>query len=235
MSNIFKTNSRFASLFEDETKITKDNKYFTKNENNINSFKPNKKNNIITIEKQEIKQIVSLSIDNFPELVSHSKSENIISNNMNFVNIISNEDVTSKENNNNKNELFKYDNEYENLQPGCTLLKRDKITGKTIIKHKPTDRELQELERIKFNEREKSEKEIVYDVFKRLAEIYEERTKEYIESWGYDEWERMFRFPNYDYEYFDKLDQKYEEEMAELEMAELEKEKEQKLICIDFE
>jgi hypothetical protein len=23
----------------------------------------------------------------------------------------------------------------------------------------------------------------------------------------------MFRFPNYDYEYFDKLDEKYEEEM----------------------
>ena len=29
--------------------------------------------------------------------------------------------------------------------------------------------------------------------------------------WGYDTWEKMYRFPNYDYEYFDKLDELYEE------------------------
>jgi hypothetical protein len=31
--------------------------------------------------------------------------------------------------------------------------------------------------------------------------------------WGYEEWEKMFRFPNYDYEYFDKLDELYENDM----------------------
>lgn len=235
MSNIFKSNSRFACLFDDDNKNSKfDNKTFTKNENNINSFKnikQNQKNNIIKIGKPEAKQNVIVNIDNFPELILKSKCENIISTKLNFINMMSKE---NKNNSENKNETVNYDVnydvEYENLKPGWTLLKRDKFTGKTIIKHKPTDRELKELEKIKFNKREKTEKEIVYDVFKRLVEIYEERTKEYIESWGYDEWEKMFRFPNYDYNYFDKLDQKYEEEMSELE----EKQK-QELIFIDFE
>jgi hypothetical protein len=31
--------------------------------------------------------------------------------------------------------------------------------------------------------------------------------------WGEEEYEQMFRFPNYDYEFFDKLDEQYEEEM----------------------
>ena len=34
--------------------------------------------------------------------------------------------------------------------------------------------------------------------------------------WGEDEWERMFIFPNHDYEYFDKLDEAYEIEQSEL-------------------
>jgi len=53
-----------------------------------------------------------------------------------------------------------------------------------------------------------------------LTYLHEKRTKEYIENWGYDEWEKLYRFPNYDYEYFDKLDEKYEREMQKQEMNE---------------
>jgi hypothetical protein len=30
--------------------------------------------------------------------------------------------------------------------------------------------------------------------------------------WGYDNWEKMFRFPNYDYDYFKRLDEEDEED-----------------------
>jgi hypothetical protein len=36
------------------------------------------------------------------------------------------------------------------------------------------------------------------------------------DNWGYNEYEKMFISPNYDSEYFDKLDAKYEEEMEKL-------------------
>ena len=63
-------------------------------------------------------------------------------------------------------------------------------------------------------------KEVAYEVFKKLEELYEKRTNKYIELWGYDEWERMFMFSNYDYQYFDKLDKKYAEEMEEIKYTE---------------
>jgi hypothetical protein len=50
-----------------------------------------------------------------------------------------------------------------------------------------------------------------------LTYLHKKRTQEYINAWGYDEWERMFRFPNYDYDYFDKLDEKYERELQKQE------------------
>ena len=41
------------------------------------------------------------------------------------------------------------------------------------------------------------EQKIVYDVFNALAELHQRRTDEYIEQYGYDEWERMFKFPDW--------------------------------------
>jgi len=49
-----------------------------------------------------------------------------------------------------------------------------------------------------------------------LSLLHEKRTKEYKELWGEPEWERMFVCPNYDYEYFDKLDEAYEIEQHKL-------------------
>jgi len=43
-------------------------------------------------------------------------------------------------------------------------------------------------------------------VFEKLASMYEKWRNEYIENWGIDEYEYHYRFPNYDYEYFDNLD-----------------------------
>ena len=49
-----------------------------------------------------------------------------------------------------------------------------------------------------------------------LSLLHEKRTNEYKELWGQSEWERMFVCPNYDYEYFDKLDEAYEIEQYKL-------------------
>ena len=49
-----------------------------------------------------------------------------------------------------------------------------------------------------------------------LSLLHEKRTNEYKEFWGESEWERMFVCPNYDYEYFDKLDEAYEIEQHKL-------------------
>jgi hypothetical protein len=54
------------------------------------------------------------------------------------------------------------------------------------------------------------------EIINALSLLHEKRTNEYKELWGEDEWERMFMCPNYDYAYFDKLDEAYEEEQAKL-------------------
>ena len=54
------------------------------------------------------------------------------------------------------------------------------------------------------------------EIINALSLLHEKRSNEYKESWGEDEWERMFMCPNYDYAYFDKLDEAYEAEQAKL-------------------
>jgi len=152
MSNIFKTNSRFSLLFEENNKSDKK-----------------------SIFHKEKKMFQVLTINNFPELISINNKKTS-SNQMNFLNVIKKVETKCNED---KIILDKY----VNLKPN---LKKIDISYK---------------------------KEVANEVFKKLAELYEKRNKEYIELWGYDEWKNMFIFSNYDYDYFDKLDEKYAEEI----------------------
>ena len=65
---------------------------------------------------------------------------------------------------------------------------------------------------------EKTTKEIYkpdfYDVVEVLTHKYYSWKNEYINNWGEDEYEKMYISPDYDYNYFDKLDEKYEYENA---------------------
>lgn len=54
------------------------------------------------------------------------------------------------------------------------------------------------------------DEDLAYDVINGLDRLHEKRTQEYINDWGYDEWDREFCFQNYDYGYFDRLDDIYE-------------------------
>lgn len=54
------------------------------------------------------------------------------------------------------------------------------------------------------------------EIIEALSFLHEKRIEEYIKLWGEEEWERMFIFPNHDYEYFDKLDEIYEIEQNKI-------------------
>ena len=66
-----------------------------------------------------------------------------------------------------------------------------------------------------------------YEIMSKQVELYETWKANYIAQYGEYYYEKHYRFPNYDYEYFDKLDEKYEAELEELERLEEEKERDQ--------
>jgi len=71
------------------------------------------------------------------------------------------------------------------------------------------------------------------DILKKLVDLYNIWKTDYINKWGYDDYDRTFRFPNYDYEYFDKLDEIYEYEQFKLMEKEMEKEREAEIEYYD--
>lgn len=154
--------------------------------------------------EEEIKTITNK--DNFPELklVKSSQKENINKNvnNVNFSKLLNVEDSLIK------NEKDKEDNEKEEcIADGCVCIKFDKkenrhiwLYGKNIIKNQDKKSD------------NKDEYENPYIVMSRITKLYRRRRNEHIRKWGIDEYEKMFMFPNYDYEYYDKLDEIYEED-----------------------
>jgi hypothetical protein len=54
-----------------------------------------------------------------------------------------------------------------------------------------------------------------YKVFEKLTKLYEKWKKNYIELWGYDDYEKNYRFPNYDYSYLESEDFEEEEFISE--------------------
>jgi hypothetical protein len=217
MSNIFKTNSRFASLIDDisESKKKENRKEEETNlsykEDKFNSFKSERRSDNFRLydekerekykkerenerkiqmefeerEKERKKQEL-LNINNFPELVVFKKNEIDKQNKMNFIEKINNENQIEIENN--------IDPDLVNLKPGWILIKNDPKTRKTIIKNHPENKFLFE------KEVEKSDKEIAYYIIDSLVKLHEKRTEEYINVYGYDTWEKIYKFPNWDEE-----------------------------------
>jgi hypothetical protein len=145
----------------------------------------------------------NLSAESFPELVKTTKVNT--SNSMpSFLEKITME-VEKKEETKSEKQLL-----METLKPGWALFTYDKETKKTSMIEKQI---------IRNEQNSLSELDITYNVFDSLANLHENRRQEYIDNWGEDEYEKMFIFPNYDYEYFDKLDEKYEEEMRKYNTA----------------
>jgi hypothetical protein len=103
------------------------------------------------------------------------------------------------------------DIDYKNLKPGWVLIKKDPLTN--IIHHKY---KIGNNYRKKYLEKNENDELINNSqIINKLIELYKKRTEDYIELWGYDDWEQSFRFPNYDYDYFDKLDDLIEDEILD--------------------
>ena len=226
MNSGFKENTRFASLIEPNNKKSdiKQEKHIkdkTEHNNKLNSFKNGGQNRQYSafnksykerreeimerVENEEKKKkeeedkikekekIIALSLDSFPELAKVNKKAQVevLDNTTNFL---------EKLNTNKKVDIQVKDI----VEPGWTELTRDRVSNRTIV-----------FSNVKKNEYVKTPQELAYEVLEHLVYLHEKRTNEYIDNWGEDEWDRMFTFPNYDYYYFDKLDEIYEKNNKE--------------------
>lgn len=224
MDNIFKQNSRFAVLAEDTSTAKKDKKqqkktseievieekfnsfkYDNRENNSFNSFKnrdrdtrfrpydekerqkrreqieaQEKERKINELKEKERKNKESLNIDNFPTLgleqkIKTNKSEISYSEKIKNIKKVDNNDNLGNN---------KVDNDLVNLKPGWALIK--KVNNKIVIKTHPEK-----------TEPEKTEQEIGRDILKALVDLHEKRTQEYINMYGYDTWEKMFKRPHW--------------------------------------
>ena len=216
MDNIFKNNSRFSVLFDDTINKPKQNKKedFKKENGAIlekqNTFKTN--NRIKISSNYTTKKDFCVEENNFPslngkiddEIIKVDLDSNINHENSYLTKIKECPIIIEK-----PPELS------DQVKPGWLLLKKNnndnsiiriyKTKSEVITNNKKIDKQL---------DLEPKEVDCVA-VGKALVDLYEKRKQFYIMTWGEDEYERMFKMYNYDYEYFDKLDEKYEQEMSE--------------------
>lgn len=228
MSDNFKKNSRFGMLAGDNqiknvmkkgnSKSKLNEEKTVKNDGN-NSFKrpsndKNQRNSLTNtyskenIEKMHIEEKKkkqekdrteiknSLSMENFPALSTISNN-NTVTNNRSFLEKLKTTNDDSKS-----------DSNCQEIKPGWVSITKDHLTNKPKLIYNPSH--------YSSLKQDKGEIEVAYDVLYSLCNLYEKRTAEYIEMYGYDTWEKMFKFHNYDYDWVDKLDEEYELEMEKL-------------------
>jgi hypothetical protein len=208
MANIFKQNTRFEALNDSNNNSNnrRDNGFSERRvrseglssesrrqNNSAQSFKTQAD---VAAKEQAAK--LELSEDNFPALAAVAPSTVAQANYGSFSQCVKTVIKTETP------ELPTVDPDLLDLKPGWLLLKHDRKTHTTVWK----SNEIFNSEPV-----EKTADELAWDALDELIALHEKRTNEFIDTWGYEEWERTFRFPNYDYEYFDKLDELYEEEL----------------------
>lgn len=72
-------------------------------------------------------------------------------------------------------------------------------------------------------------------ILSRLVHQYETWKQNYINEWGYSDYEKHYRFDDWDYEYFEKLDAADEIRLQEEERLALEKEADDAFVSDDIE
>ena len=209
MANIFKQNTRFEALNESnnngnnrrdnsfsERRVRSEGGRSSDSRRQNNSAQSFKTQADVAAKEQAAK--LELSEDNFPTLAAVAPSTAAQANYGSFSQCVKTVIKTETP------ELPAVDPDLLNLEPGWLLLKHDRKTHTTIWKSNDI-----------FNSEpiEKTPDELAWDALDELVALHEKRTNDFIDTWGYEEWERTFRFPNYDYEYFEKLDELYEEEL----------------------
>jgi len=212
MSNSFKTNSRFSALIEGSDDLNKEkeqkNNKQQKNdgeEREFSCFRPldeaEKERRRLKreaqfncqkkIEEQEKNKPLIMDTNNFPELLLDSKEDNIIDKPESYLEKLKHKDIS----------INVVDPDLDHLKKGWVLLKRNHLTGKSIIKKHPTkdiievEEDVEVEENIEVEEEKKNEWQL--ELLDSLIKLHEKRREEYIDKYGYEEWERMFKFPNW--------------------------------------
>ena len=237
MSNMFKSNSRFAALAEpafnevisksvNEVVVIK-KETNTDNKPRNNSFLTNERpvyndSNLFSqkvIDKaqqqrkdDEHQQLMAenaknLSIDNFPELqLSNNKVENL-GKPISFAEKLKNDKSLEKPVISFSEKLKQVEVVVENktneIPYGWAVIKRDPITKKQITEYnKEYENDLKRSENLE-------KKQWPTKVLGALVDLYERERDTYINKWGYDAYEEKYLDPDYDDEYFDRLDEAY--------------------------
>jgi hypothetical protein len=193
MSNIFA--NRFSSLLEEE-----DNKPYKKQQNDLNQYKKPEVSSSREINKFSKSTKIELNEMNFPEfgiVKQHVISRQIEKQEKqpSFLDKLNTEQLIPEQNNE--------ANSQHKLEPGWVEIKRDLNTNKIIKTGNIIVKKLKT-------------KTSFYDVLEHLVYLHEKRKKEYINNWGEDEYNHTFLFPDYEYGYFDRLDEEeYERNVEE--------------------
>jgi hypothetical protein len=145
----------------------------------------------------------ALCIDNFPTL---GKKDSTIINDKNSNSFLAK--LKDSIDNDKKLTELKLEQLKEKPKPGWVSISRDKSTGRTKIEYGDSVLPIKP---------EKTENQMAYDVLNALCELHERRTQEYIDLYGYDNWEKTFKSPNWEEEeeYWERLDEEYEALMEE--------------------
>jgi len=208
MSNTFKQNSRFSALIDDNAAPPKNEKpkprgdysdrpqrnRYTDKYSSKDQFDRNGQNQESRIKANAALQL-ELTDENFPSIMP--PTTNKVKTDLNYTELftsLSNTQPTK----------VVVDANIETLPPGWVSLKKDPASNKIIWRENKSKNA---------DPVEKSENELATEALDALVELYDMRDEEYIDTWGYEDWERTFRFPNYDYEYFDRLDELADEEL----------------------
>ena len=223
-------NSRFAALLDDEAdfvevkakkrtpyngtetegKVNKDNGHANNAFKDVRRHRPSRRHDTVGNEfngedekvikefeeKTKEKRVQeSLKLDYFPSL-GETKQPLKQKQGETFLDKLRNAKTQSKT----KSQTDENDPDMLNVRPGCVVLKRDPVTRKTIIKG------LEE-EEVKAEQDDPSAE--FRNVLTALATLYKKRTQAYIAQNGYDIWEKLYRFPNYNYDSFDRQDKEF--------------------------
>lgn len=144
----------------------------------------------------------ALCIDNFPTLGKKDNKNTNDTTSNSFLAKLKN----SIENDKKQNEIKIKENIIK-PKPGWATISRDPLTGRSKLEYG---------ELPLYKKPEKTENEMAYDVLSALCDLHERRTKEFIDSYGYDTWEKTFKSPNWEEEeaYLERMDDEYEAQMA---------------------
>ena len=262
MTNMFKSNSRFAALVEPTFNEAEKNELIVrkveKKETNIADNKP-RNNHFLSNENRPVynerppvsnesrpvyndsnlfsQKVIDkaqqqrkddnhqrlmnetakiLSIDNFPELQLSNNKVETLKKPCSFAEKLKQKEKENVETNEKSlekpfisfSEKLKQvdvvlETKVNEIPYGWAVIKRDKITNKSTIEYnKEYENDLKKAENLE-------KKQWPVKVLGALVDLYERERDTYINKWGYDAYEEKYLDPDYDDEYFDRLDEAY--------------------------